>query len=66
MKLIIMDKLRGKQKVIEDVTIIPRVGEFVEWDYQPTPSVKKVTYDFSLNEILIEIGVRVASWRIRQ
>jgi hypothetical protein len=56
MKMVIIDVLQNKQRIVEDTQIVPRVGERIFLGYLPAPAVTDIVYDFFEEE---EIVVRV-------
>ena len=55
MKMIIIGKFLEEKKVIENATIIPRIGERIRTNYNPPPVVRDVIYDFDNNNIIVVI-----------
>lgn len=55
MKLIIVDQF-GKNKIIDNPVIIPRIGDQVSWFYAPAPKVSVVNIDYDKEEIVAVVG----------
>ena len=55
MKLLIYDKF-GNKRIYENVIVIPRIGEYIEWEYSDSPlMVKIVLYDYEKNAVVVKI-----------
>jgi hypothetical protein len=63
MRMIIADEFyalsHGKQghsmEVTDNSAPVPRIGEQVEWNYEPTPVVQTVLHDFKKGVTLIVV-----------
>jgi hypothetical protein len=54
MRLVICDSFK-KIETVENVSVVPHVGEQIAWYYTPTPTVKSVVYDYENNAIYVAV-----------
>lgn len=54
MRMHVITELDKFSFTVENVNHVPRVGDCVEVGFQPAPSVKKVIWNYSKNEVLLD------------
>jgi hypothetical protein len=52
-KLTIIYATWAKQKVINNPKFIPRIGELVDFEVSPAPTVKRILWKYETNEVFV-------------